>query len=110
MNCQPTPTDKEVKSAVKSWVESLANPPYFLRTLTLNSFDATECAAIWLFSQGYSTNPGAVGGNFHITPDGWEYRKRQRLGTVLYWATKNWFAVAVAASAFIASVLAILLD
>lgn len=103
------PNEQDVDREIHRIVRYLSRLPY-----TSNGFPngsrLTEIALKKLHSQGYVQLVQDHDFEYKLTPSGWEYSEQVELGAVLYWATKNWFAVVVAASAFIASVLAILLD
>ena len=106
------PTEQEVDGETRRLIEELISSPY-----SSNSRPSSDCrhrAIAKLWSQGYISDPYAereriftgrpnppFNGyrNFYLTPEGWEYWEKLRLGTVRYWVKHNWFPVAVAAIA-----------
>ena len=106
--------EEEVEESVKSLMKELTTPPYTVVALRLQGGDYS--AIDKLMSQGYveHPNPGHSGRNrIRLTPAGWEYWERLRLGGTKYWVKKNlisMLAVAIATGSLIVSVFALIED
>ena len=100
----------------------LTAPPYRSYGPSEDLPHRTGLAAIeWLYSQGYISDPfrrSSIGSlaSYRLTPEGWAYWERLRLGPTRYWIKHNWFPVAVAVissltgiGAIVVGVLALLL-
>ena len=105
---EPEPTEREVDQEVRLLVEELTAPPYRSNSLDVPTVRNHAVAKLW--SQGYITEPyDRIYGQmrdgrqpfrgyrpFYLTPAGWDYWERLRLGPELYWLERNWFTVAIA--------------
>ena len=78
-------------------MSEMTTPPYMVPHIgqgaTTTRFSATE----WLTSLGYVVRRGGDSGALRLTPEGWAYWERLRLGPTRYWIKNNWFPVAVTA-------------
>ena len=76
-------------------MSEMTTPPYMAPRLGRGAtgFSATE----WLTSLGYVVRRGGDSGALRLTPEGWAYWERLRLGPTRYWIKNNWFPVAVTA-------------
>ena len=90
-----TATEDEVQAAVKKLMTEMTRPLYFASPV--GEGHAGLGASEWLISLGYAELRGAQGRSIRLTPEGWAYRERLRLGPTRYWIKHNWFPVAVAA-------------
>ena len=94
-------------------MRELTNPPF--RGYHDNKPLARDWAIMKLRALGYLSS-GYEGESYlalHLTPAGWEYSDRLRLGPVLYWLKHNWFPATVAAATIlvgIGTILAQVLD
>lgn len=99
---EATPTEQEVQSVVRKELEVLTTPPYRSYGPPEDLPYVTNIAVIqWLYSLGYITDPFRLSGSgslraYSLTPEGWAYWERLRLGPTRYWLKHNWFPVAVA--------------
>ena len=88
-------------------MSEMTTPPYMAPHIgqgaTTTRFSATE----WLTSLGYVVRRGGDSGALRLTPEGWAYWERLRLGPTRYWIKNNWFPALVALGTFITSVAAI---
>ena len=98
------PTEREVQETIRALMRELTKPPYSSFPSADNLDPPTMCALSWLYSKGYITDPLTVDDQLYsLTPPGWEYSERLRLGLTRYWVKHNWFAVTVAAITLIFS-------
>ena len=104
------PTEQEVDREIRRLMEVLTAHPY---SSHLNGQTQIRgSAAAKLRSQGYITDPFLPQGAaafatwppFYLTPTGWEYWEKLRLGPELYWLERNWLPVAVALFAGITAI------
>ena len=108
-------SDKAVQEVAERIVRSMATPPY----VWPHGFEGVlpptfSAAARWLRSRRYIEH---LTGTSYLTPEGWDYWQRLRLGPVLFWFKHNWFPATVAAATILvgigtilAQVLPLLLD
>ena len=90
-------------------MEELSIHPYASH---LNDKTQIRRSAAKLWSQGHITEPFisepapayATHPRFFLTPAGWEYWEKLRLGPELYWLERNWLPVAVALFAGITAI------
>ena len=108
------PTEQEVQSVIRMELGVFTAPPYRSYGLPEDLPYRTGLAAIeWLYSQGYISDPfrrSSIGSpvSYSLTPEGWGYWERLRLGPIRYWLKYNWFPMAVATTTVVVGICTIL--
>ena len=79
-------TEKEVQEAVKAEIEELARPPYWKLFKQGDGRGTQGNALRWLLTQGFISDPfDRSKSTYRLTPAGWDYLERKRLGQFRYW-------------------------
>ena len=89
-----TASEGQVQAEVRILMDELTTPPYM--AVSAGPGDARFAAIEWLTSLGYVVRRSDQTRAVRLTPEGWGYWERLRLGPTRYWVKHNWFPVAVA--------------